>query len=76
MEADMKTSRFVEDIGEAVRSGRLKEPFRALDVKRACLGWAEKTYSVFLPKHRKENPSSNKEYFIQHPDGSYSLLEH
>ena len=71
-----KTSRFVEDIKEAVRTGRLKEPFRASDVKVACPGWSERTYSNFLPKHRKGNPGGCTEYFLQHPDGCYSLIEH
>ena len=71
-----KASRFMGDIKEAVRTGRLKEPFRAADVKAACPGWSDRTYSNFLPKHRKSNPGGYTEYFLQHPDGSYSLIEH
>lgn len=70
------TSRFVEDIRKAVRTGRLKEPFRAANVKAACPGWNPRTYSNFLPKHRKGNPGGYKEYFLQHPNGRYSLIEH
>jgi len=70
----MKTTRFVEDIIQAVRSGRLSERFRASDVRKACPGWADNTYSVFLPKHRVGNPGGYTEYFVRHPDGSYSLL--
>jgi len=72
----MKESRFVEDVREAIRSGRLRESFRANDIKKACLGWDESTYSNFLPKHRKGNPGDYTEYFSQNPDGSYNLLEH
>lgn len=69
-------SRFAEDIRNAVRSGSLKEPFRASDVKLACPGWAERTYSVFLAKHRRGNPGGYAEYFVRHSKGSYSLIEH
>lgn len=69
-----KASRFVQDIKEAVRTGRLKEPFRASDVKVACPGWSDRTYSNFLPKHRRGNPRGYTEYFLQRRDGSYSLL--
>ena len=71
----MKVSRFVEDVREAIRSGKLKECFRAYDVKIACPGWKDKTYSNFLPKHRTGNPGNYTEYFVQHSDGSYSLLK-
>jgi hypothetical protein len=40
---------FATQIYGAVRS-ELKEPFGPDDVKRACSGWAEKTYTVFLGK--------------------------
>jgi len=70
----MRRSKFVEDIKKAVQSGRLKQPFRSSDVKSACPTWAERTYHSFLPKHRKGNPGGYREYFIQHPDGSYSLI--
>jgi hypothetical protein len=67
-------SRFVEDIRLAVRDGRVPSRFRAADVRRACPGWNTRTYSVFLPKHRQGNPGGYTEYFIQHEDGSYSLI--
>lgn len=71
-----RASRFLEDIKMAVRNGKLKEPFRALDVKVTCPGWSDKTYSNFLPKHRRGNPGGYTEYFVRHPDGSYVLIEH
>ena len=67
-------SRFVEDILRARRKGQLPERFRAADLKKACPGWADPTYSVFLPKHRLGNPGGYTAYFRQHADGSYSLL--
>ncbi len=32
------------------------------------------TYTVFLPKHRVGNPGGYTPYFVQHEDGSYSLI--
>jgi hypothetical protein len=68
-------SRFVNDIRQARRRGALPERFRAADVRRACPGWADRTYAVFLPKHRRGNPAGYTEYFDRHPDGHYSLIE-
>jgi hypothetical protein len=56
----------------AVRSGRLTEPFTAATVKRACPGWAERTYHVFLPKHWEGNGRTT-ELFIHVAPGSYKL---
>lgn len=67
--------RFISDIRRAVRAGKLRKRFRAADVKRACPGWSERTYSNFLPKHRVGNPGGNTELFVQHEDGSYSLAD-
>ena len=68
-------SRFVDDIRRARDEGRLPERFRGADVKQTCPGWAEPTYTVFLPKHRVGNPGGYTAYFEQHSDGSYSLIE-
>ena len=68
-------SRFVDDIRRARREGRLDRRFRGADVQSACPGWAEQTYTVFLPKHRVGNPGGYTAYFAQNVDGSYSLLE-
>ena len=67
--------RFISDIRRAVRAGNLRKRFRAADVRRACPGWSERTYSNFLPKHRVGNPGGNTELFVQHEDGSYSLVD-
>ena len=62
---------FATAIYAAVRSGRLKEPFNAVDVRRACPGWANRTYSNFLSKHRVGNPSKTSEFFIQVAPGLF-----
>ena len=66
-------SRFVDDICQARRLGKLPERFRAADVRKACPGWAKGTYSTFLPKHRVGKPKGETAYFERHADGSYSL---
>ena len=63
-----------QDIYSAVAAGRLKEPFRPSDVRRACPGWATKTPGVFLPKHRIGNPGKETELFERLPDGSYKTI--
>jgi len=67
-------SRFVEDIDRALKAGRLKSRFRPDDVRRACRGWADHTYGVFLPKHRRGNPGGYTVYFERHTDGTYSRV--
>lgn len=67
-------SRFVDDMRHAIRSGRLGARFRPNDVREACPGWADHTYGVFLPKHRRGNPGGYTAYFERHADGSYSML--
>lgn len=62
------------DIRSALREGRLPKRFRPSDVRRACPGWADHRYSVFLPKHRKGNSGGYTVYFEQNKDGSFSLL--
>ena len=68
-------SRFVSDIRKARREGRLLQRFYPKDVQKTCPGWADKTYHVFLPKHRRGNPGGYTIYFERHEDGSYSLIE-
>ena len=61
------------EIYEAVRQGRLSEPFDAKAVRRACPGWANRTYFVFLSKHVVGNPGNNTELFIRVRRGFYRL---
>ena len=72
---DSWVSRFVEDIRRARAAGRLGERFRAADVRRACPGWAARTYSVFLPKHREGNPGSYTACFRQNRRQELQLAE-
>jgi hypothetical protein len=55
----------------AVKAKRLFEPFDADAVRRACPGWAERTYHVFLAKHAVGNPGKNTELFVRVSPGRY-----
>ena len=59
-------------IVNAVKTGRLKEPFTSADFRRACPGIGEGTYQTFLHKHRVENPGGNSELFKQVAPGRYT----
>jgi hypothetical protein len=71
-EGETEVKVFGSQIAAAVRSGRLAEPFTAAMVKRACPGWADRTYHVFLPKHAKGNGRTT-ELFIRVGRGFYRL---
>jgi len=60
-------------IVDAVRKGRLKEPFTKDDFRRACPGFGEGTYNAFLDKHRVGNPGGNSELFIKVTPGKFKL---
>jgi hypothetical protein len=62
------------EIVYSVRSGKLREPFSAADVKNAYPRWDEKTYGTFLPKHRVGNPMGTSELFARVSRGRYRLL--
>jgi hypothetical protein len=65
---------FATEIYSAVRSGRLREPFDADTLKRACPGWAERTYHVFLSKHAVGNPGKTTELFVRVSPGRYRIV--
>lgn len=65
---------FASQIHRAVKSGRLKQPFNAEMVRRACPGWAEKTYNVFLSKHAVGNGKTT-ELFVRVGTGRYRLKD-
>jgi hypothetical protein len=65
---------FASQIYDAVVQGKLKEPFGPSDVREACPGWNDRTYSVFLPKHRVGNPGGETELFEQVGEGLYRTL--
>jgi hypothetical protein len=64
---------FASEIYAAVQAKRLREPFDADAVSRACPGWAERTYHVFLAKHAVGNPGKNTELFVRVSPGVYRL---
>ena len=63
---------FASEVYAAVDSGRLTEPFTAEMVKKACPGWANKTYHTFFGKHRVGN-GQETELFVRVAPGSYRL---
>jgi hypothetical protein len=63
---------FAAQIFAAVQSGRLSEPFGPETLKRACPGWAERTYRTFLPKHAEGNGQTT-ELFVRVDRGLYKL---
>ena len=64
--------KFASEIYAAVHSGKLAEPFSAAMVKRACPGWADATYHVFLGKHAVGNGATT-ELFERVTPGFYKL---
>ena len=48
------------EIYDAVRLGKLVEPFNAASVKAACPSWAERTYFTFLGKHGVFRPGRSR----------------
>lgn len=60
------------EIYAAVESGKLTEPFDAAMAKKACPGWAEKTYHNFFGKHRVGN-GTETELFQRVTVGNYRL---
>jgi hypothetical protein len=64
---------FANQIYAAVRAGRLAEPFTAEMAKRACPGWADRTYRNFFNKHRVGNPSGTTELFVRVAPGQFRL---
>lgn len=68
------THEVYKSIVEAVKKGRLREPFSAEDFRRACPRWGEGTYQAFLHKHRKGNPGGESELFEKIAPGQFKLL--
>jgi hypothetical protein len=65
---------FATQIYAVVKNGGLKEPFGPDDVKRACPGWAQRTYTNFLSKHAVGNPSGTSELFQRVGPGRYRTI--
>lgn len=64
----------VLEVQIARREGHLPEHFRTADLRRACPGWTDGMYRVFLSSYRLGNPGGRTPYFKRHHDGSYSLV--
>lgn len=62
---------FASEIYAAVLSGKLRQPFNAATVKKACPGWADRTYHTFLGKHSVGN--GNTGLFVRVARGQYRL---
>jgi hypothetical protein len=65
---------FATHIYAAVGDRRLKEPFGPNEVRRACPGWAQRTYTNFLSKHAVGNPSKTSELFQRVGPGQYRTI--
>ena len=65
---------FASEVYEAVRSGKLAQPFSAEAVKRACPGWAEGTYRSFFNKHRVGNPTGMTELFVRRASNRFEII--
>jgi len=50
-------------IVEAIKTGKLKEPFSKDDFEKECPGFSQGTYNAFLWKHRRGNPEGASELF-------------
>lgn len=64
---------FATEIYNAVKASRLSQPFNASMVKKACPGWADKTYHTFLGKHSVGN-GKETELFVRVQRGFYRLV--
>ncbi len=62
-------------IVNAVKCGRLKEPFTKDDFRKVCPEFGRGTYKAFLWKHRVGNPSGETELFIKVMPGQFKLVK-
>ena len=63
---------FASQVYAAVASGKLAETFNAANLKKACPGWADHTYSTFPGKHAVGNGITT-ELFVRVRRGWYRL---
>jgi hypothetical protein len=63
---------FACEVYTAVKSGKLSQPFSAATAKKACPGWANRTYHNFFGKHTIGNGSTT-ELFVRVSRGLYRL---
>jgi len=70
----MPKHKVYQAIVDAVKQGRLNEPFGVSAFRKSCPGFGEGTYKAFLYKHRKGNPGKNSELFQQVAPGRFTLI--
>ena len=63
---------FASEVHVAVKSRKLSQPFNAAMVKKACPGWADRTYHTFFGKHAVGNGNTT-ELFVRVGRGLYRL---
>jgi len=61
-------------IVDAVKTGKLEEPFTREEFKRACPSLGQGTYQAFLNKHRRGNPGNNSELFERTDTGKFKVI--
>ena len=59
----MARNKVYNSIVDAIKCGDLLEPFSTDDFRQVCTGFADRTYTNFLSKHRVGNPSKTSELF-------------
>jgi len=70
----MPSHRIYKCLVEAVKSGKLIEPFTISNFKDICPGWSEYTYRNFLARHEICNPKSKSDLFVRIERGKYSVV--
>ena len=63
----------IEEIREAVKKGKLVEPFGKKDLEKVFEDWGKGTYNAFLWKHYAGNPGHYEEYFQKVAPGKFRL---
>ena len=61
-------------IVNAVRDGKLQEPFSTQDFKAACPELGKGTYNAFLYKHRRGNNGGNSGLFEKVGVNNFKLI--
>ena len=61
-------------IVDAVKSGKLIEPFGEKEFRSSCPSFGEGTYRAFLYKHVKGNPAGSSELFERASPGRFQCI--
>jgi hypothetical protein len=69
------THKVYGSIIQALKAGRLREPFTIKEFREACPGLGSGTYEAFLYKHRLGNPGKNTELFKQLRTGLFECIK-